>query len=906
MSEERYAVLVGTSKFPHSRGVLAPLPSVIEDVSAMNEILSDPELGRFNSVKTLLDLPHHEVLLRINQMVHEADRDDLVLIYYSGHGQLDRSGALHLATIDTDPRFLPSTAVASTAVRSLVRECRARRIVIILDCCYSGAIGGIEPTKSVEQSLTGIGGEVTEGYAIFIMAASSAGQQVYAANGDRNGPLTKHILQAIRTGEADSNRDGFVTMNELFEYVCERIVLESRRKPTSFSTGASGPLIIARNRHADDSAKLVDQITRGLANRQRTTAIPGFVVGRMREILAKPVDQIRRHHASVFGLMRDWVKEQISTDEFVNQWYQLDKTGLPESDRPAPAVSRELRWEKVLQCRRPILDYIGPTYVLDNTYHFLDWNPLFDELVAKPMGLVRGRHAEDFILKLQNQRDVIERSRQAFRDGRAPLVDMEPLVFKSPKYGLIHFQKIAAQIPDEKGRPMAWSVMLNVMGAEQDEEMWGDLSRRLASEVNWANYAKSYDQMLLNFRPYRRLIETIVETMGDAQRVADLAAGTGNGTIELLKNMPTRSIWAFESNETMLEYMRQKLSRLPAAERDRVCIFKGDLLVSLREFEEKTFDGAMIINGLYALDDPARCMREINRVLKRGGVVTLSTPTNKTDVDALFRTVRADLEEQGLLSDLRAAVDAAYDRHQAMKANILRDSREDVLTYVKSAGLEIAEVIDDAYAKAVMIVKAVKPELMTGPSTNGKRHEAPQAEPSQPSAPATRAPGQRRNKVFICYSHEDKEWCDRLRTYMTPALRSGSIEVWTDHEIRCGDHWQERIHENLNRSSSAVLLVSPDFLASDYIRNEELPRLLQKAKTDGLVIIPVILRKCFYDHAIYRFPDPVAGPEEFRLAALQTAASNENPMNIRDPGQQGLVLDQVARRLVEEATKRVS
>jgi hypothetical protein len=58
-----------------------------------------------------------------------------------------------------------------------------------------------------------------------------------------------------------------------------------------------------------------------------------------------------------------------------------------------------------------------------------------------------------------------------------------------------------------------------------------------------------------------------------------------------------------------------------------------------------------------------------------------------------------------------------------------------------------------------------------------------------------------------------------------------------------------------------------------------------------------------FSHAVYKFPDPVAGPEEFRLSDLHTAASNDTPMNLRDPGQQGLVLDQIASRLVEEANR---
>ena len=75
------------------------------------------------------------------------------------------------------------------------------------------------------------------------------------------------------------------------------------------------------------------------------------------------------------------------------------------------SVRPEDRWQLTREIRRPVLDLIGPTYVLDTSYHFLDWNPAFEELVAKPLRLRRGQHAR--LHRVDAQRRRGDRPRQA-------------------------------------------------------------------------------------------------------------------------------------------------------------------------------------------------------------------------------------------------------------------------------------------------------------------------------------------------------------------------------------------------------------------------------------------------------------------------------------------------------------
>jgi hypothetical protein len=103
--------------------------------------------------------------------------------------------------------------------------------------------------------------------------------------------------------------------------------------------------------------------------------------------------------------------------------------------------------------------------------------------------------------------------------------------------------------------------------------------------------------------------------------------------------------------------------------------------------------------------------------------------------------------------------------------------------------------------------------------------------------------------VFISYSHEDRNMLERLRAHLNSLVRDQSIEVWDDTKIKVGDKWREEIKESIDNAKIAILLISADFLASDFIYRNELPPLLESAKKNGTKIFSVILSPCrFYDY----------------------------------------------------------
>jgi nucleoside 2-deoxyribosyltransferase len=100
----------------------------------------------------------------------------------------------------------------------------------------------------------------------------------------------------------------------------------------------------------------------------------------------------------------------------------------------------------------------------------------------------------------------------------------------------------------------------------------------------------------------------------------------------------------------------------------------------------------------------------------------------------------------------------------------------------------------------------------------------------------------RASTVFVSYSHVDADYLVRLRVHLKPLERAGVIELWDDTRIKSGQKWKIVIEEALSRAAVALLLISADFLASDFIVDNELPPLLRAAEERGTVVLPVILK----------------------------------------------------------------
>jgi hypothetical protein len=101
-----------------------------------------------------------------------------------------------------------------------------------------------------------------------------------------------------------------------------------------------------------------------------------------------------------------------------------------------------------------------------------------------------------------------------------------------------------------------------------------------------------------------------------------------------------------------------------------------------------------------------------------------------------------------------------------------------------------------------------------------------------------------RTKVFVSYSHDDRDWLARFLLHIAVLQRRDLVDVWSDARMVAGAEWEEEIENSLSAARVAVLrLVSPAFLASEYIWSHEMPRIVAHSK-DGMAILPLIVRPC--------------------------------------------------------------
>ncbi|MFM8300850.1 MAG: tetratricopeptide repeat protein, partial [Microcystis aeruginosa] len=164
--------------------------------------------------------------------------------------------------------------------------------------------------------------------------------------------------------------------------------------------------------------------------------------------------------------------------------------------------------------------------------------------------------------------------------------------------------------------------------------------------------------------------------------------------------------------------------------------------------------------------------------------------------------------------------------------------------------------------------------------------------------------------IFICYSHQDKGWRDRLLKFLEPLNDEEEI-VWSDLDIQPGDIWDEKIKDSLSQVTIAMVLVSQDLLNSRYVKNEELPRLLKRREEEGVVIIPIFLRHSTVKSVSFKYTNEEGIEQRFYLHQFQSPSNNSpsNPLCDLKKSEYEKVFVSVEdklRSLIEESKKKQS
>jgi hypothetical protein len=243
----KYALIIGNNKYDDQK--LAQLKTPAADSQALAKILDDKTIGSFDEVTPLINQTETRVRRAISTFLTNRKPDDLVLLYFSGHGVLDDRGRLYLALKDTQVNLLKATSISSSFVADEMDSCRSKRQILILDCCHSGAFA--RGTKGEQKAIT----ETTfegSGFGRVVLTASDSTQ--YALEGDQVikqtelSLFTHFLLEGLKTGEADRNNDGLIALDEWYDYTYGRVVAETPKQvPHKWSYNQQGDLVIAKN-----------------------------------------------------------------------------------------------------------------------------------------------------------------------------------------------------------------------------------------------------------------------------------------------------------------------------------------------------------------------------------------------------------------------------------------------------------------------------------------------------------------------------------------------------------------------------------------------------------------------------------------------------------------------------------
>jgi hypothetical protein len=270
---DRKALVVAT--YAYRDAGLSQLAAPGHDAEAFAAVLEDAEIAGF-SVTTLLNEPNHVVAEAVEDFYADCGRNDLALLYFSGHGLKDDDGRLYLAMANTRRDRLRSTSLPAAHVNDAMDGSPSRRKVLILDCCYSGAFPAGRSAKSDEgvQTL-----ERFQGKGRAVLTASDSTQ--YAFEGDAlrgsgtSSVFTRYLVEAIRSGAADLDEDGDIALDELYSYVRERVVAEMPQQRPKKQEDVDGRILIARNVHWSLPVHLQHAIESPIAA-QRLGAVEGL------------------------------------------------------------------------------------------------------------------------------------------------------------------------------------------------------------------------------------------------------------------------------------------------------------------------------------------------------------------------------------------------------------------------------------------------------------------------------------------------------------------------------------------------------------------------------------------------------------------------------------------------------
>ncbi|MDJ0716305.1 MAG: SUMF1/EgtB/PvdO family nonheme iron enzyme [Prochloraceae cyanobacterium] len=350
----KIGLLVGVSEYQPG---LNPLPSAVKDVEALKEVLQHPDMGGFaqKDITVLKNPDRQRMEEAIEQLFARRHKNDLVLLFFSGHGIKDETNRLYLATSNTRKTnrgdLIRSSAVPASFIHDNMNRSRSKRKVVILDSCFSGAFAeGLsakdDGTVNIREELGG------EGWAI--LTSSTSTQYSFEQEGSELSLYTKYLIQGIKTGEADLDEDGFVSLGELHNYASEKVqeVKPTTMKPEIYPGKEGYTIRLAKVPPGDPKPKYKKEVERYIS-RGEVTFVGRQILDVLRDRLALSEVEAKAIEDEILASSRQKFKKKLQQYEqaFTNLFQQEVAPSVDDLNKLRENLQRvlELRNEDTQQ-----------------------------------------------------------------------------------------------------------------------------------------------------------------------------------------------------------------------------------------------------------------------------------------------------------------------------------------------------------------------------------------------------------------------------------------------------------------------------------------------------------------------------------------------------------------------------
>jgi hypothetical protein len=316
----KVALLIGVGQYGPG---FNQLPAAPNDVEAMQRVLRHHDMGNFDEVKPVIDPDPQEMGIAIEHLFGGRNRDDLLLLFFSGHGIKDENGNLYLGTRTTRKNewggVIRSTAIAARFVQEIMNDSRARRAVVILDCCFSGAFGeGLlakdDGSVDIRKQLGGEGRVV--------LTSSTSTQYSFEQQGSDLSIYTGYLVEGIETGAADLDEDDVISVDELHEYANIKVQKASpAMKPEIYTVKEGYKIIIAKVPIGDPKLKYRKEVER-YVHGGRISPVGRRILNARRDSLGLLPEEAATIEAEVLKPYREYKKKLQEYDQALHEAIQ--------------------------------------------------------------------------------------------------------------------------------------------------------------------------------------------------------------------------------------------------------------------------------------------------------------------------------------------------------------------------------------------------------------------------------------------------------------------------------------------------------------------------------------------------------------------------------------------------------